>query len=243
MSSPEDGSKLKAKPILRDSLETGPIESSVPEPVRPLRAIRPQETVARMNVEYFDRREPSKKSPVEVTTRPRKKRPFNRRADQLGIFLLILTAILVALLFLGLYLSGRAEAHKRLMERIQAGEKAQQTPPGLELSLKEGNKVFNQVFAEEKALISREGSSSGAQKTTVVQDLGISAREQMKIMEQKTTEIRSLMSAPDSGTNSPVTPVSRRLPVKAQPVDAQNFNAPASLDSMLSKPLQQTNSP
>jgi hypothetical protein len=241
MSSSEEGSEIKLKPIFRNPSSPSPSHSDEPDADRLAPSSRPQETVSRMHVEYYHQGSSFKKPTTSLPTSYRKKQAFNKRADQLGFLFLIFTIILVGAIFLGLALHNRWDAHSPAVLTSKSGDKNLQKGLPFELSLNEGKQIFEKVFAEEKELKNRGGTSTSLRGNSIFQDLGISAQEQLKSMNQKTKEIRSLMSETGSDTNPPQTTIKGR--VKPQPVNPDNFNSPVDFNSMLSKPLQQTNLP
>jgi hypothetical protein len=241
MNSEERSSELRPKPILRDVSQNTPQQHIASEGNSLLRSRRPPETDSRINVEYWNKGE--KTQIIHEAPRYRRNRSFKKRADQFGILILLGTAVLLSLVFLGIYLSGRSEAHKPSAKASGAGGKIPETTTSMDISLKEGNRVFNQVFAEEKALKKGDSSLSGSKNNGMVQELGISAQEQLKIMERKTREIRSMMSEDNDEMSQSMNASTQKDPIKPQPVKLRNFSAPMEFNSMLSKPLQQTNLP
>ena len=151
-----------------------------------------------------------------------------KRADQLGLLLAIIAAIVLTVMVLTLYLTNKKYNFK-------GGAKKVSTP---EINFYQGNAAFLKKVQEEKDAKAGVGKSDVESIIGANEQLEISLKDQMQSMSEKLETMRSQKLLEEEPIPLPEK-VRKPDPLTGvRPTEIKNFNEPLEFNSMLPKALQ-----
>lgn len=223
MGNPEEIPNIEPFPVSARfrRAEGVPVDPASPAKGGPTHTLTP---LHRAKVEFWHQGEQA--SPIEQPV-PDRRYNHARRADQMGLLMLFLAALVIFLVTVALYLNNKKYS-------FAAGSAKRTTAPVIDFY--QGNQAFTRKVNQEKSgSVTPDLPVQGANE-----DFEISLQAQMASMNEKLEKMRSqkLMEeppipVPDKGTRPvPVTGV--------RPADVQKFDSPMEFNGMLPKPLRET---